>query len=97
MAEVAGQTTFGTSPTALFIMPPGPGIMTVYAPTYSSGTVPNYTSYLGFGSGVTVSNGIPVDAAHTYQTAQYAGSPGKTVYVVGGGSPSVLGYTISRP
>jgi hypothetical protein len=91
MALDTGQYTAGTVATVIFYQPPGPSVVTV-----TSDTVSTATAYLGAGTVVTTTNGIPLVSGGAVSWATYPGSKGSPVSVVTtGSSVATIGWVIS--
>jgi hypothetical protein len=91
MALSTGQYTASTVATAIFIQPPGPSVVTVTSDTASTAT-----AYLGAGTAVTASNGVPLVSGGAISWATYQGSAGGPVSVITtASSAATVGWIIS--
>jgi hypothetical protein len=93
VALITGQYTAGTVSSVVFRMPPGPCVVTVTSDKSSSAT-----AYIGAGSSVTSSTGMPLVPSGAVSWAAYPGSAGVPVSVITtAGSAATVGWIISTP
>ena len=91
MGLVTGQYTASTVATAIFTQPPGPSVVTVTSDTASTAT-----AFLGAGTAVTSSNGVPLVPGGAISWATYTSSAGTPVSVITtGSSAATIGWVIS--
>ena len=90
MALITGQFTVGTAATVLFTGPPGPAVVTVTSDTASTST-----AYLGAGTAVTASNGVPLVPGGAVSWAAYPNSKGSQVSAITASSTATIGWVIS--
>lgn len=91
MSLVTGQITAGTVATVAFYQPPGPSVITVTSDTASTAT-----AYLGAGTAVTSTSGMPLVSGGAVSWATYQGSKGGPVSVITtASSAATLGWVIS--
>jgi hypothetical protein len=77
----------GTVPTALAVVPPGPGQLVVT----SNGTA----VVLGFGTGLTTTNGMPMPSGGFLQLDLFAGGSGGTLYALPVTGTVEVGFMVS--
>ena len=91
MGLVTGQSVISTVATVIFTAPPGPSVITV-----TSSTASTAEAYLGGGTAVTSSNGIPLIPKGTISWAGYPGSSAQQVSAITtGSSAATIGWVIS--
>ena len=91
MGLITGQYIAGTAATVIFNQPPGSSVVTVTSDTASTAT-----AYLGAGTVVTSTNGVPLVSGGAVSWATYPGSAGGPVSVVTtGSSAATVGWVIS--
>lgn len=91
MALDTGQYVAGTVATVIFWQPPGPSVVTVTSDTASTAT-----AFLGAGTAVTATSGVPLVSGGAVSWATYPGSRGGPVSVITtGSSAATLGWVIS--
>jgi hypothetical protein len=91
MGLVTGQYIASTVATVMFTQPPGPSVVTVTSDTASTAT-----AYLGAGTVVTATNGIPLVPGGAISWATYQGSAGGPVAVITtASSAATTGWIIS--
>lgn len=90
---ITGQYTAGTAATVIFTQPPGPCVVTVTSDASSTDT-----AYIGAGTAVTTSNGVPLVPSGAVSWAAYAGSKAAPVSVVtSAAAGATVGWVISTP
>ena len=91
MALVTGQYIAGTVATVLFAQPPGPSVVTITSDTASTST-----AFLGAGTAVTSTNGVPLIPGGAISWATYPNSGGGPVSVITTASnAATVGWVIS--
>ena len=91
MGLATGQAIASTVATVLFTQPPGPSVVTVTSDTASTST-----AYLGSGTAVTSTNGIPLIPGGAISWATYPNSGGSPVSVITtASSAATVGWVIS--
>lgn len=91
MALITGQYTASTVATTIFIQPPGPSVVTITSDTASTAT-----AFLGAGTAVTSTNGVPLVSGGAVSWATYQGSRGGPVSAITtASSAATIGWVIS--
>ena len=91
MGLVTGQYVAGTAATVLFTQPPGPSVVTVTSDTASTST-----AYLGAGTVVTATNGIPLVPGGAISWATYTNSgSGPVSAITTAATAATIGWIIS--
>jgi hypothetical protein len=88
---VTGQYTASTVATVIFTQPPGPSVVTITSDTASTST-----AFLGAGTAVTSTNGVPLVPGGAISWATYTSSAGAPVSVITtASSAATVGWVIS--
>ena len=88
MALSTGQVTVPTSGTAVCTVPPGPGQVIVT----NGGTA---VIYVGAGSTVSTTSGVPVPSGGVFSFHLYQGSPGGALRAVTSSGSATAGFLVS--